>query len=100
MGLKKDADLLLYQELTVPDIILSTCSQNDTSSIGKSKYLVLNIIDSKKEADCPGDADGHELSPYELYHLSKIDCYDSYQKKLGLMVVECERKQYFEKGKT
>ena len=39
-GLKKDADLLLDQVLTGPDIILSTCSQNDTSSTNKSKYSV------------------------------------------------------------
>ena len=54
--------------LTAPDITLSTCSQNDISS-NESKYLVSSIIDSKKESDCPRDADGHKVSPYELYHL-------------------------------
>ena len=70
--------------LTVHDIILSTCSQNDISSNGKSEYSVSNIIDSEKEADCPRDADGHKCSSYKLYCLSKIECYHSYLKKLGL----------------
>ena len=43
-----------------------------------------NIIDSKKEIDCPRDADGHKLSSHELYYLSKIDSNHSYLKKLGL----------------
>ena len=53
-------------------------------SNGKSKYLVSNIIDSKKETDCPKDADGQTLSPYELFSLLKIDHNHSYLKKLGL----------------
>ena len=75
--------MVLDQVLTVSDILLSICSQNDTSSNGKSKYSVSKIIDSKKEAVCPRDADGHKLSPYELYHLSKIEWNHSYLKKLG-----------------
>ena len=33
-GLKKGTDTLLYQDLTAPDIMLSMCSQIDTSSNG------------------------------------------------------------------
>ena len=43
-----------------------------------------DIIDSKKKIDCPRNADGHKLSPYEIYHLSKIECNQFYLKKLGL----------------
>ena len=45
-GLKKDEDLLLHQVLTVSVVILSTCSQSETSFNSKSKYSVSNIIDS------------------------------------------------------
>ena len=41
-GFKKYVDLLLDQILTVPDTMLSIYSQNDTSSNGISKNLVLN----------------------------------------------------------
>ena len=47
---------------------------NIRPSNGKSKHLVLNIIDKKSKDDCPRDADGLKLSPYELYCLSKIEC--------------------------
>ena len=48
------------------------------------KYSVSNNIDSKKEADCSRHTDGHKISSYELYCLSKIDCNHSHLKKLGL----------------
>ena len=37
-GSKKDADLLLFQGLTTPDLIMSTCSQNESSFCGESNY--------------------------------------------------------------
>ena len=36
-GFKNDADSLFDQDLTAPVIILSACSQNDSSSNGKRK---------------------------------------------------------------
>ena len=71
---KRDANLLLDQEWTVPDMTLPSCSQNETSSNGIEK----------KEDNCPRYADGYELSPYEIYLLSKIERNHSYLKKLGL----------------
>ena len=40
---------------------------------GKRKHSAQNIIKKKNEDVCPTDADGHKLSPYELYCLSKIE---------------------------
>ena len=37
-----------------------------------------------KGEDCPRDADGHKHSPYEIFHLLKIEFNHSYIKKLGL----------------
>ena len=72
-GLKKDAYSLLDQELTVLDMMLSKCSQNDTLSHGKSKYLVSYVIEKKNENDYPRNANGHKLSLYELYHLVNVE---------------------------
>ena len=87
-SLKKDADSLLDQELTAPNVMLSACSQNDMTSNGKRKKLVSNIIDEKKEVDCPRDAGGQTLSPYELYCLSKIE-----HNHFDLMIIVCSRKK-------
>ena len=78
-------DLSLVQELMAPDMMFSKCSKNDTSSIGKRDHSTQNIIEKKNE-DCQRDTDGHKLSPYELYCLSKIERNNSYLKKLGLCV--------------
>ena len=66
----------------VPDMMFSK-SKNDTSYSGTRKYFAQNVIQKKNE-DCLRDADGHKLSPWELYHLSKVECNGSYLKKLGL----------------
>ena len=65
-------------------MMFSICSKNDTSSNGKRKHLAPNVIAKKNEDDCPRYADGHKLSPYELYRLSIIEHNHSYLKKLGL----------------
>ena len=58
----QDDETGLKKEVTMPDVTMSTCPQNDISSDCKSKYSVWNIIDNMKDADCPRDADGHKLS--------------------------------------
>ena len=65
-------DSILAQQSTAPDMMVSKCSNNDTSSSGKRKHSAQNVIEKKNE-DSLRDADGHKLSPYELYRLSKIE---------------------------
>ena len=37
-------DSILVQELMVPDMMVSKCSADDTSSSGKRKHLAQNVI--------------------------------------------------------
>ena len=77
-------DSIFVHQLIAPDMIVSKCSKNDTSSIGERNHLTQNVIEKKNE-ECPGDADGHKLSPYELYHLLKNERDHSYLKKFGFL---------------
>ena len=65
------------------DMMVSKCSTNHTSSFGKRKHLAQNVLE-KKNKHCLRDADGHQLSPYELFPLLKIERNNSYLMKLGL----------------
>ena len=68
--------------MTAPDLILSTCSQNECSFC-ESNYPV-DIIETKKEVKCSRDDDGHKFSPYKRYHLSNMECNQLFLKMLGL----------------
>ena len=82
-GSKKDTELLLDKGFTTSDLIMSTCSQNQSSCCDETN-CPMDIIDRKKDVDCSRDADGYKLSPHKRYLLSNIEHNPSYLKKLGL----------------
>ena len=88
---KKDADLLLGQRLTTPDLIMSTCSQNENSLCDEINYWT-DIIEAKKEVNYSRDDDGHKFSPYEDITCQKLKVINHILRCFGLLKVVCQRK--------
>ena len=62
--ISKVKDMLLDQGLTTPDLIISTCSQNESLHCDEG-HQPADIIKTMKEADCLRVDGGHKISSCE-----------------------------------